>query len=118
MAELIDLHHRLGPQSRGVLIRDAAGAVLAGLWFIDYGSGTLHNQYNGATEAGLTAGASSYGIALALEGALSDGLPAVFVRAQHEGGRVGREPAIFCASRPGLGPGWRHSSTSKCHLTG
>lgn len=73
VAELIDLHRRLGPQSRGLLIRDDDGEVAAGLWFIDYGCGTLHNQYNGATDAGLALGASSYGIALALEGALRDG---------------------------------------------
>ena len=73
VAELIDLHRRLGPQSRGLLIRDPAGAVLAGLWFIDYGCGTLHNQYNGATDSGLALGASSYGIALTLERACSEG---------------------------------------------
>lgn len=70
-AELIDLHRRLGAQSRGVLIRGPSDEVLAGLWFIDYGNGTLQNQYNGATDAGLRLGASSYGVALALEGAVT-----------------------------------------------
>jgi hypothetical protein len=74
--ELVDLHARLGRQSRAWIIRDAAGADLAAQWFIDYGTGTLHNQYNGATDAGLAAGASSYGMALALEAAATDGFHA------------------------------------------
>ena len=72
-AEIIDLDRRLGPQSRGLLIRDPSDAVLAGLWFIDYGTGTLHNQYNGATDAGLAQGASSFAIALTLERAVTEG---------------------------------------------
>lgn len=76
LAEMIDLNQRLGPQSRAQLITDPEGAVLAGQWFIDYGTGTLHNQYNGATDAGLAAGASSYGIALALECAQAEGFRA------------------------------------------
>jgi hypothetical protein len=73
VAELIDLHARLGPQSRAQLIRDGQGQALAGQWFIDYGTGTLHNQCNGATDAGLALGAASYGIALALERARAEG---------------------------------------------
>ena len=73
LAELIDLDRRLGPQSRGLLIRGPQAEVLAGLWFIDYGTGTLHNQYNGATPAGLTLGASSFGIAHTLDAALAEG---------------------------------------------
>ncbi len=49
------------------------GTALAGLWFLDYGNGTLHNQYNGATDHGLTLGAASYGISCALEQATLDG---------------------------------------------
>jgi len=75
-AELVDLHARLGPQSRAQIIRDASGQALAGQWFIDYGTGILHNQYNGATDAGLTLGASSYGISLALEAAAAQGFRA------------------------------------------
>ena len=77
LPELIDLHHRLGRQSRAQLIRDAAGNALAGHWFIDYGSGTLHNQYNGATDQGLAMGAAGYGIALTLEAAQNDGFRAL-----------------------------------------
>lgn len=73
VAELIDLHARLGPQSRAQLIRDDHGQALAGQWFTDYGTGTLHNQYNGATDAGLALGAASYGIALTLERARAEG---------------------------------------------
>jgi hypothetical protein len=71
--ELVDLHARLGPQSRAQIIRDAGGTALSGQWFIDYGTGTLHNQYNGASDAGLALGASSYGISLALEAAAAQG---------------------------------------------
>ena len=72
-AELFDLHCRLGAQSRGLLVRDARGVEVAALWFIDYGNGTLHNQYNAATEVGLRQGASSYGIALTIMSAFRDG---------------------------------------------
>lgn len=65
-AELADLAARLGEQWRGVMVRSAEGEALAALLFIDYGQGVLHNQYNAATERGLTLGASSYGIARAL----------------------------------------------------
>ena len=75
-AELVDLHGRLGRQSRAQIIRDASGQALAGQWFIDYGTGVLHNQYNGATDEGLALGASSYGISLALEGAAAQGFRA------------------------------------------
>ena len=76
VAELVDLHQRLASQSRGQIIRDAAGGALAGQWFIDYGTGVLHNQYNGATDDGLALGASSYGISLALERAVTEGFRA------------------------------------------
>lgn len=71
--ELIDLNRRLGPASRGLVVRDGAGQALAGLWCLDYGKGTLHNQYNAATDQGLALGASSLAIATALEAALSEG---------------------------------------------
>lgn len=73
VAELQDLHRRLGRQSRAHLIRGAEGQALAGQWFIDYGTGTLHNQYNGASDAGLALGAASYGLALTLEAARDEG---------------------------------------------
>ena len=73
VAELIDLHRRLGGQSRGTLVRSSTGEALAGLWSIDYGTGTLHNQYNFATDFGLSLRASSYGISLALQLATAQG---------------------------------------------
>ena len=86
-AELVDVHARLGPQSRAQIIRDAAGTALAGQWFIDYGTGVLHNQYNGATDAGLALGASSYGISLALETATTQDFRAFsFGRSTNEDG--------------------------------
>ena len=85
--ELIDLHARLGAQSRAQIIRDASGAALSGQWFIDYGTGTLHNQYTGATDEGLALGASSYGISLALEAATTEGFRAFsFGRSTNEDG--------------------------------
>lgn len=72
-AELADLDRRLGRQSRGVLIRSAQGQVVAGLWFIDYGTGTLHNQYTGASPEGLSQRAAAFGISLALEQACAEG---------------------------------------------
>lgn len=87
VAELVDLHGRLGAQSRGMLVRDADSVALAGLWFIDYGTGVLHNQYNGASAVGLALGASSYGISLALERALTEGFRAFsFGRSTNEDG--------------------------------
>ena len=73
VAELIDLHDRLGPQSRGLLIRAPSGEVLAALWFIDYGTGTLHNQYIGTSDQGLDLRAATYGLSVALERACTEG---------------------------------------------
>ena len=71
--ELVDLQARLGPQSRGMLIRDTAGTLHAAMWFIDYGTGTLHNQYIGATNAGLVLRAPTFGLSVALEQACAEG---------------------------------------------
>lgn len=73
LEELIDLDRRLGPQSRGLLNRSGTGEVLAALWCIDFGTGTLHNQYNFTTDEGLRLRAASYGIAVALESAVAEG---------------------------------------------
>lgn len=73
VADLIDLQQRLGLQSRGLLIRDPAGQVLAAMWFIDYGTGTLHNQYIGATDQGLALRAPTYGLSITLEQARTTG---------------------------------------------
>lgn len=73
VAELIDLSARLGPQSRGLLIRDSTGQMLAAMWFIDYGTGTLHNQYIGATDQGLDLRAPTYGLSITLEQARAEG---------------------------------------------
>ena len=47
----------------------------------------MHNQYNGATDDGLALGASSYGIALALDAAATQGFRAFsFGRSTNEDG--------------------------------
>lgn len=103
-AELIDLHHRLGPQSRGLLVRDGQGAVLAGLWFIDYGTGTLHNQYIGASEAGLAARAPTFGLSVALEAACAEGFRLFsFGRSTLEDGWSENQELVRFKSRFGAG---------------
>lgn len=73
VAELVDLHTRLGAQSRGLLIRDGSGVEVAALWCIDYGTGTLHNQYIAATDWGRSLGGGSFGLGLLADGAASEG---------------------------------------------
>lgn len=104
LAELIDLSARLGPQSRAQIIRDAEGRALAAQWFIDYGTGTLHNQYNAATDAGLALGAASFGIATALESASTEGFRAFsFGRSTNDDGFT--ENGALVRFKAGFGAG-------------
>jgi hypothetical protein len=104
VAELIDLHARLGPQSRGLLIRGPGDAVLAAMWFIDYGTGTLHNQYIGATDEGLALRASTFGLSVALEGACIEGFRQFsFGRSTLEDGFSENDDLVRFKSRFGAG---------------
>lgn len=104
VAELIDLDRRLGPQSRGLLVRDAAGQVLAGFWFIDYGTGTLHNQYIGASDAGLALRAPTFGLSVALEAACDEGFRQFsFGRSTLEDGWSENQELVRFKSRFGSG---------------
>ncbi len=104
VAELIELNTRLGPQSRGLLIRAASGEVLAGMWFIDYGTGTLHNQYIGATDQGLALRASTFGLSVALEHACAEGFRLFsFGRSTLEDGFTENHDLLRFKSRFGAG---------------
>jgi hypothetical protein len=71
--ELADLHFRLGAASHGLLVCDPHARTVAGMWCIDYGNGTLHLQYNAATQEGLKLRASSFGVSRLLEFAIAGG---------------------------------------------
>jgi len=72
-AELIDLHARLGRQSRGLMVRNEDGTDLAAFWCIDYGTGTLHIQYISTTSTGRDLDAGTFGLAVLCEAATGEG---------------------------------------------
>ncbi len=72
-AEFWELEQRLQDRQIGIFVRDSSENVLAAMWFIDYGTGTLHNQYNCSTDTGLIPGAASFGVSWMLDWAAAHG---------------------------------------------
>lgn len=75
--ELCELQGRLGSAQEGLIVREPGGAAVAALWFLDYGTGTLHMQYSAATDEGLHLGAAPFAMSHMLEKASAAGFRAV-----------------------------------------
>ena len=104
LAELVDLDRRLGTASWPLLVCERDGVALGGFWFLDYGNGVLHNQYNAATEAGLALGASGHAMAHALVQAQGAGFRAVSLgRSTNADGFTENRDLLHFKSRFGAG---------------